>query len=178
MNMLLPDIRRLAGTYSFCSKCTHAMNCCARVTPDGEIDSPVIMSHEVRAIEKYSGIAHRKFIESGKDHKESRFHHLKYDSSGCFFFKNGKCKIYDVRPIDCRLFPFDIIQRGGFLELIEYKSVCPIASRDADNIEKARTLLPHLGEGIYEYATIATPLLMRSEYHVIGRINSSLTQSS
>lgn len=30
-----------------------------------------------------------------------------------FLDPSGKCKIYDSRPLDCRLFPLDIIERDG-----------------------------------------------------------------
>lgn len=30
-----------------------------------------------------------------------------------FLDRNGKCKIYEMRPLDCRLFPLDIIEENG-----------------------------------------------------------------
>jgi len=30
-----------------------------------------------------------------------------------FLDQNGKCKIYEMRPLDCRLFPLDIIEENG-----------------------------------------------------------------
>lgn len=27
--------------------------------------------------------------------------------------RTGKCRIYDIRPLDCRLFPLDIVEEGG-----------------------------------------------------------------
>lgn len=36
------------------------------------------------------------------------------DHDRCTFLdKQGKCKIYDIRPLDCRLFPLDIIEEDG-----------------------------------------------------------------
>lgn len=30
-----------------------------------------------------------------------------------FLDEHGRCRIYDLRPLDCRLFPLDIIEEGG-----------------------------------------------------------------
>lgn len=36
------------------------------------------------------------------------------DHDRCTFLDTqGRCKIYDIRPLDCRLFPLDIIEKDG-----------------------------------------------------------------
>jgi Fe-S-cluster containining protein len=35
------------------------------------------------------------------------------DETACRFAKNERCSCYDERPLDCRLFPLDIIEEDG-----------------------------------------------------------------
>jgi Fe-S-cluster containining protein len=44
---------------------------------------------------------------------------IKRKNDGCFFLKNGKCAIYDIRPATCRLEPFTIVDYDYEKNLIE-----------------------------------------------------------
>lgn len=63
------------------------------------------------------------------------------------FFVNNKCSIYECRPIDCRLFPFDFKEIDGEYWLVYYNSV---------NICKA---LPTNNDEIKNFAHNVRPLL-------------------
>lgn len=49
------------------------------------------------------------------------------DGKGCHFNVNGRCQIYEVRPLDCRLFPFDIVEKpNSDLVWVVYTKLCPV----------------------------------------------------
>ena len=103
------------GTYQFCTNC-HVENkvcCCA----SDEIDMPVLLRNEVQQIQS-SSIKNRKMKEFSHNIGQTSIRQMKSKTcekdgctiSACHFYDIDahKCKIYDTRPTDCRLFPFDI----------------------------------------------------------------------
>lgn len=58
----------------------------------------------------------------------------------CIFLKRNRCSVYDKRPFECRIFPFNTEKRNGKIVWVLY-STCPAAKHlDAekfiDNLEK------------------------------------------
>ena len=48
---------------------------------------------------------------------------IKKKNGKCFFLKNGKCKIYEVRPKICRIYPYWCIKLiSGRIKVIEHDS--------------------------------------------------------
>ncbi len=106
----------LNGTYNFCKNCpTESEMCCCA---SEKVDMPVILNNETSNLRDKNeyGIKFRintfaKNIDNSpiyqmchkKNKKESEPNH-------CFFYdyQKKKCLVYQYRPIDCRLFPFDI----------------------------------------------------------------------
>ena len=66
--------------------------------------------------------------------------------NGCHFYDGQRCTIYNERPIDCRLFPFDIAFLEGEYKLIYYTSICPsCVGLSASEIEEiSHTIKPFL----------------------------------
>lgn len=72
------------------------------------------------------------------------------------FFVNNKCSIYECRPIDCRLFPFDFKEIDGEYWLVCYNSVniCKALPTNNDEIKNFAhnvrllldMLLPYMSE--------------------------------
>ena len=46
-----------------------------------------------------------------------------------FLDKKGRCSIHDQRPIDCRLWPFDIEKKNNKFYWVYYNTDCPIPSK-------------------------------------------------
>lgn len=103
------------GTYQFCSEChmTNKTCCCA----SDEIDMPVLLKNDAQQIQALSPRSHRlKFFSSNigqtsvRQMKSKAFERNGKTHYACHFYdvKNNICTIYDTRPVDCRLFPFDI----------------------------------------------------------------------
>ena len=163
---------QVAGTYGFCAKCASGSNCCSRVTPSGEIDPPVLFSSDVEAIEQFTGKRADSFSNL-KDVATRSERVILLGSKGCFFYRDGKCSIYAVRPVDCRLFPVDIIEKpDGRLVWIAYTSLCPVSFDPRAQLDHARRLLPLLGENVRAYARMETDALDRASYVELGDVES------
>lgn len=142
----------IIGEYGFCEKCPASGNCCSRARPNGEVDSPVLLPKDLKQIEEYTGEIANSFSLVRNELSDSlRF--LKTGTKGCCFHEDGKCGIYQVRPLDCRLFPLDVIETpDGRIALIAYTRLCPVGFDPKDHLEQAKKLLPELGENIYDFA--------------------------
>lgn len=130
----------LDGTYEFCTECykEKVVCCCA----SEEIDMPIFLDSEEDAIrcrlskkkrdkKQYSkalaapyDTAHARQII--RDTKLGEGGSIAYSKCHFFDYSEKKCKIYEGRPIDCRLFPFDIKLSGDKTEYIigYYPDLC------------------------------------------------------
>jgi len=69
-----------------------------------------------------------------------------------YFDKNG-CKIYKDRPIDCRLYPYDLhqlVEKGGEIEIIFYDQTdCPHKESLFMPAYEAKDLMKTLAQEVY-----------------------------
>ena len=153
----------LDGTYSFCARCPSHSNCCVRVKPNGQISPPILLGEEIAAIAKHSNESPEAFSETREGSDETRA--MKPSHHGCYFYRDGKCSIYQVRPLDCRLFPIDIMEKSnGSIVWIAYTQVCPVKFDIASCLEKAKRLLPELRNYVREYARAEAPWMTGEPY--------------
>lgn len=162
----------LNGTYNFCTDCykQKAVCCCA----SEEIDMPLFFESEINAIR--SGLSKKK--RSTKNYSQplsepydqcrvrqiSRLEKAKPDGqleySRCYFFdmETKQCKIYDNRPIDCRLFPFDIRLSGNKAEYIigYYPDLCDRELPEFSEMKKYAHILRPYFFLMYPYLHIIT----------------------
>lgn len=109
------------GTYKQCSNCKNKKrNCCNSFK--NNIDNVLLEEKEYfNIIEKFN-ISNPEAYFSKIDNK---LYNIKTSEDGvCTFYKYGKCQIYEHRPNDCKLYPFDIIRKGKDYYLILYKLKC------------------------------------------------------
>lgn len=150
------------GTYKFCEDCVGKENCCYHVGTD--IDMPVILPPEIEIITNKYKVQINDFattINLGKKEKNKSLktlYQIKKDPNTgiCSFFKNKQCQIYKDRPVDCRIFPFDIkLKEDGKCYLVHYNSdKCHICDTKSDCIKNTsydariflRIILPFLRE--------------------------------
>ncbi len=153
----MPQSTVCDGTYSFCEQCKKEDNCCVKVTRNGRINCPILFPEDAERIEKHTGISLSAFsIGHGILKRSHRV--MKFANNGCFFCRNGQCSIYPVRPLDCRLFPFDILEKDdGSLVWIAYTKICRVKFDITAWLEKAKCLLPQLKYKVREYARADAP---------------------
>lgn len=139
------------GTYQFCNGCIGKFNCCCNCS---EIDMPILLPFEV---EKLSRITKRS-IDTFANKTTNNLYQVKRvdddENRECIFFQNNRCSIYENRPIDCRLFPFDFKEIDGDYWVIYYNKVCQAVPSNKDEIDLCahnmrpllEILLPYLSE--------------------------------
>lgn len=105
------DENILNGTYEFCTRCHEERKqcCCSSL----EIDMPIILSNEAQRIQASNPRIRRMkdFSRQIGDTFVRQINEVNLENKRhCHFYdlSERKCKIYKIRPTDCRLFPFDI----------------------------------------------------------------------
>lgn len=171
------------GTFNLCRNCVEKKaTCCS----DPNVDSPMMLPHEAETIAKALKIDKNDFskvIDFSKmydDYTLKTLYQLKRqnNSDSCYFYKNNQCTIYDIRPIDCRIFPYDIkLEKDGNYYLVYYKSdKCQIINENLKDIKTVsyntrlflRLLLPYLREWGDKYC--CTHLTENQNYEIICKI--------
>lgn len=154
------------GSFSFCNKCPTNKNCCTRMREGGEIDNALIFPEEAIAIENYSGINRTEFIQEGRCPKDHTFQTLKgRKNGGCYFHRAGRCEIYSVRPFDCRLFPFDIIEdEDENLRWILYTGLCPVSFNYRIAYQQLRNFFDLSEDDAWAYSMANTPGMEDNSY--------------
>jgi len=90
-----------------------------------------------------------------------RQHSGNCEHEACTFFdhNNSFCKIYEDRPIDCQLFPLDIVEKDGELWWAIYKDErCELSGLLTDEVLKnaERVIIPLLGDRLPEFPNQVT----------------------
>lgn len=171
------------GTFNLCHNCVNAKaNCCS----NSNVDSPMILPSEALEISRATNIEVSTFakqVDFAKMHHDESLKSLyqmkrQNNNSACYFYKEHKCSIYDIRPIDCRIFPYDIkLEKDGNYYLVYYLSeLCEIKNIDFKDLKMVsyntrlflRLLLPHLREWTDPYCS--TNLTKNEDYKIICKI--------
>lgn len=113
------------GSYGFCGECVKRNRKCCCANED--VDMPILLPFEIENISKAHKISPQEFCENRSQNlaQMKRRQISGTNLNGCYFYNGEKCTIYNERPIDCRLFPFDVAFIDGEYKLIYYTSICP-----------------------------------------------------
>jgi Fe-S-cluster containining protein len=88
----------------------------------------------------------------------------------CPYWEQAGCKIYYERPIDCRVYPYEIIEireRKKVIEIIFRDSTdCPQIDHLKMPVEKAEMLMRELGQTTYGYGK---PVVIKYDEENEGR---------
>jgi Fe-S-cluster containining protein len=127
---------------AFCARCPASKNCCTRVAHRSKIENPFVFGDEVSDLEMASGQVAEQFLEPRSTASGRTYQALKATAGGCTFFQEGLCQAYSDRPLDCRLFPFDIKRDGAdqFVWIV-YTALCPVNFNIDENFAATRTML-------------------------------------
>ena len=127
-------------THNPCSDCSS--RCC--VFNEGRVTEAVLSPKEIKKIKLATGRSNfYEKIESGN--YGVPYYRFKITTEGCCTFYNsakGICTIYEVRPIDCRLYPLDFEQvdddKDGDDNWVVYD--CPLSRQlDDEALERMMT---------------------------------------
>ena len=145
------DVNLLNGTYEFCTECHNERKQCCCSSPD--VDMPVLLKNESQKIQSLNP-RFRKMKEFSHNIKDTSVRQVneinKQDGERhCHFYDVSKhqCTIYDIRPVDCRLFPFDIKldEKTNEYWIGYYSDVCDRKLPDVEKMKLyAHVLRPQL----------------------------------
>jgi len=139
---------------------------------NSSIDNAIVFNEEIEQIEKHSGIDREEFLQIGRYPEDGPYQTLKHeDDEGCFFLKNGRCEIYPVRPLDCRFFPFDIIEDDeDNLRWIIYTELCPVDFDYRDSFQRLNNFFDLPKELALAYSRGKAPGMESNRYKVLDLV--------
>lgn len=164
------NVDLLNGTYEFCTECynQHAVCCCA----SEEIDMPIFLDTEKSSIAATLPKKRRRAINfsiplpAPYDHSSVwQMRRIEKNSTDkkdtrCTFFdpNEQRCNVYERRPLDCRLFPFDIKLADNKAEYIigYYPDLCERALPDEREMKKYAHILRPYFFLLYPYLHVIT----------------------
>ncbi|WP_048058135.1 YkgJ family cysteine cluster protein [Pyrococcus yayanosii] len=101
-----------------CAKCCRELDIPLR---EGDIERIKALGYEEDYFVDFTKMFYRGSRFLGYSLKKRPF-----DGTCVFLDENGKCKIYEHRPIACKLYPFILVKHGNFLEVYVKKDpLCP-----------------------------------------------------
>ena len=152
------------GHFSFCNNCPAHLNCCTGKT----VDPPVLTPNDVERITAKTGLSRDEFCQPIPGGHLST---MKAREGACYFYRQGRCTIYNVRPVDCRIFPFDIDRTtSGELVWIVYSSACPNEVDARQYLREVQPLLPLLQPYLEEFASRSSPCMEEHDCHVLSPV--------
>ncbi len=89
---------------NLCDSC-NSKSCCTS-------DPPLVFSNDIQKIEKIIKHSIQFYEKKNMGNFKVNILKKKENSKECFFLdsKKNQCSIYDHRPFDCKMFPFDIVK--------------------------------------------------------------------
>ena len=153
------------SNYKSCVNC--GASCCAQLN---RTNPPVFTKDELKVVaDNYGDLPEFQIINYPEDMlkragrmglrlPEGNFYRpVIPDSGACPLSSAGECRIYDHRPTDCRLFPFQVeMGKNGFALTLHY-SIC-IGKYNKDWIEDVA--LANAGEALMMAASYGANLLI------------------
>jgi Fe-S-cluster containining protein len=113
--------------------CLDCANCCKTMTP-------TFKKAEVRVIAERLGMTYQKYFDKYLMIDEDNGDIVNQNTPCQHLGKDNKCKVYDIRPYDCRNFPHHV--RKDFYYQVEEKTYlnnlprCPATLRFVENLER------------------------------------------
>ena len=148
------------GTFIECSHCRKCSNCCKSFD---KINPPVLNLEEIKIIKD---LVHENNFYNKID---KNLYSLKIIDNKCIFYENNQCTIYDKRPNDCKLYPFDIIKKDSKYYLILYKLDCLDYKEFVNNTNNIETIIGKISPWIKEFTDIRNYTKMLKKQYIIIR---------
>ncbi|MFB0561817.1 MAG: YkgJ family cysteine cluster protein [Candidatus Lokiarchaeia archaeon] len=123
-------------------QCQRCARCCAHTE---ERSRRILLSDlDILRIEKNLALRRENFVEPVQGYYPFGFLMKMVDGKCIFLDENKTCKIYEIRPLICRCFPFWIERKGN---LFEFKT-----SSDCPGIGKGNVLEEEFFRGLLSQA--------------------------
>jgi hypothetical protein len=132
------------------------------------------MPSDIKAISELTRLHETEFVEAriNPETGNSVLFVSPPEGSGCRFHDtaSGNCTIYSARPIDCRLYPLDILFKDGSYYWILWQ-YCEITQNDLEALlVYGEAMLPLITEHVHDYATVPLETMDNNPYQIIRQI--------
>ena len=113
--------------------CLECANCCKTMTP-------TFKKAEIKVIAERVGMTYQKYFDKYLEVDKDNGDIVNRNTPCQHLGKDNKCKVYDVRPYDCRNFPHHV--RKDFFYQVEEKTYlenlprCPATLKFVENLER------------------------------------------
>ena len=151
------------GCYDVCNNCHIGGKCCSSFD---KINAPVLNNDELIKI--------REMLNSDDFYEvvDRNIYKLKLNNNECIFLKNGRCLIYKNRPLDCKLYPFDIIKKDFKYYVVLYQLDCISDCKIVDDFNCIDDLIDKIKPWIEDYTDDRNYTKMKKlNYRIIKQIS-------
>jgi Fe-S-cluster containining protein len=165
---LVDAFQKINSTYGdVCKECDYP--CC--IGRD-EYDSPCVTPEDVQRLADYLHMRNRTFIKKYVLPREAligsqrEFPSLKHP---CPFYKNHRCSLYTIRPLICRIFPFNVHPDGIILDGMPKCKLACLIEHDYNRLFNRQVTMtinsPELNQTNKERAKQGLPPLKRHDQY-------------
>ncbi|MDI6883971.1 MAG: YkgJ family cysteine cluster protein [Hadesarchaea archaeon] len=102
-------------------ECQRCARCCGDTSHRGR--NILLMESEVERISKHTGLRPLSFASPASNSGHYRYR-MKKRNGKCVFLEGKACRIYDIRPLICRFYPFSI-RKTNNTYMFEIAKDCP-----------------------------------------------------
>jgi len=159
-----------------CINCPVNFMCCSVSAKGGIVEPPYLIPAEVTAISAMTGLKVDDFAEKRSNPITGNVVSFvsPREGNGCRFHDtaSGRCNIYEVRPIDCRLYPLDVLFKDGkyFWILWQY---CEVTPEDLQALlAYGEAILSSIGEHLHDFATVPLDTMDNNPFEIVKEIKS------
>lgn len=171
----MTESQNVNSSLTSCESCFNRSCCNESGRFASQIPGAFLTDYDIKRISDGTGLDPKEFVNEVIHPITSKpaKYILDLDGIYCKFFdkKANLCSIYEFRPLDCRLFPLDIIFENGKYFWVIY----PGCNYDANNIPNLlhsanQVVLPHLKNYLSEYAGTTMLATDQEDYQVLGEV--------
>lgn len=103
--------------------CNFCGRCCGNT--EDHTRRILLLKTDVKRIINKTSLNVREFANATSGSEPYMYEMKKTEDFKCFFLKNNSCKIYEIRPLICRFYPFELKNLGNKNYSFSYTTKCP-----------------------------------------------------
>jgi Fe-S-cluster containining protein len=109
-------------------------NRCGRCCGDTEEHTRQIflLKREAERISNQTSLDINKFADKVSGFEPYIYQMKKPEDGKCFFIEKNRCTIYQIRPLICRFYPFQLENLGNTRYMFSYTVKCPGVGKGSD----------------------------------------------
>ena len=103
--------------------CKRCAQCCGDT--EDTVRHVLLLKTDAQRISKETLLDSHEFAKDVSGFEPYIYEMKKTSGGKCFFLKNNRCTIYEIRPLICRFYPFELKNLGNNNYHFSYTNKCP-----------------------------------------------------